>query len=81
MREATNSLNENIEASLDAFDMPKNYKKIYYIYFLYASVDATIQIVHDVSLCDRFCKEDEIFRDFITLKRRRGKGLKTHEYY
>ena len=54
MRDSKNSLSDSVQASLEAFDTSSNNSQLDYNKFLNNSAKATIQILLEVGLFDRF---------------------------
>ena len=71
MREANNSANESLEASLEVFDMSLNILQLNHDNFIDSNVKATIQVLSDIGLFDRFENEYEIFVVYISFNKRR----------
>ena len=54
MSKTNSSLSECVESSFEAFDISSNILQLEYISFIDKSVKATIQIIYDLGLFDRF---------------------------
>ena len=71
------SLSESVEASLKAFDVSLSEVHLNYIYFKDKSNKASIQVLYEGGLFEKFENKDEIFSEYIISNTRRRGDLDT----